>query len=85
MFDKDWKPYILEANSSPQVNLDTPHLKYIIPEFAKATMDLELFLTENRKNAKELIKEYTQLPVENLELLVNKANGFDYLEDFKVD
>lgn len=63
MFDSDFKPYILEANSSPQLNLDTPVLKKVVPEFMKSLMDIEVFLQENRKNAKELIKEYDQIPV----------------------
>lgn len=62
---------------------NTPHLKQVIPEIIKSAHDLETFLQENRSNAKKLIKEYTQLPVENLQLLINKANGFDYLQEEK--
>lgn len=85
MFDKNWKPFILEANTSPMFNTKDYNdaLKDQVYEILGSVMDLETFLVENKPRAKELIKEQTQLPLGHLEVLFNRANGFSILNEFK--
>ncbi|KRX07502.1 hypothetical protein PPERSA_11051 [Pseudocohnilembus persalinus] len=85
MFDENWNPFLVEANANPQVYIEGLDFKDAIGGFVESIMELETYLMENRENANQLIKEQTQLPLGNLDILINKANGYNILNEFKKD
>lgn len=55
MFDIDWKPFVIECNAAPFMDLKTDATRYVTKTYTKSTMDLMTFFQENRENANELI------------------------------
>ena len=71
MIDADWRPYIIECNTNPCINLTSPYLARLIPEMIenlfKLTIDVIYPEIPNKK--RDHRHQHQRLPKNKFELI----------------
>ena len=74
MIDADWRPYIIECNTNPCINLTSPYLARLIPEMIENVFKLTVDVIYPEIPTKRRIKApaYEKLPKNKFELIFHE-------------
>ncbi|KRX01628.1 hypothetical protein PPERSA_03712 [Pseudocohnilembus persalinus] len=82
MFDKNWDPFLVEANRNPQMYVEKLEFYKIIGGFIESVINIETLFSEKRKDIHNIIRQ-KKYPLGNLQLLINRAAHINILEKKK--